>query len=452
MNLNYLKKIKNNLSKQILFISIFIYLFFFDQIFYFYNFKIDLRLSLMLLIFLPFIENKYKDYLKIIFYWLIFIAIFYFQSLLKFGDTIKLDYIFFNSKNLIICLFLSLILINIKIIYINFYKIIFLYILSFPLIYLISRFQIFYIFSNDYKFIEILKFTFGNIRTLFIEKDLQSNLLYLFKEQSHFNMIGVFIIINFLINLNKIKKPIILIYSYLSLIFFLVIIIINLSSTFTYGYSLSIILIYILCFNKLNKLFTLSSAFILLTTLYISFNDNKINEITSDLIYSLKNYEKSKIFIYKDDDEKLKKNKLSTYNSINISNLSFEVYLFNLKLSLIAFKENPFGYGLNSYNLVHDKFSNIIPNKNKGSNWLNKTNGSAIFIKSLAEFGIFIILFGVVFAKLILSNKVRTKKKILLLSGLITIIAIRGTGYVNAGFLILFILLINEFINVTYKN
>lgn len=439
-----------NLTKRIFLISILTYLFLFDQIFYFYDFKIDMRISLLLLTVIPLITNKNKDYLKMTIYWIIFITFFYLQSLLKFGDINKLDYTFFNLKNLSICLFLSIILLNIKNIYISFNKIVLCFILIFPFLYIISRIQIFYYFSNEYEFIEIFKFTFGNIRIFFLENNIQSNILYLFKEQSHFNMIGVLVIINFLFFINKIKNRIKLIYIWINFIFFYFVILINLSSTFVYGYALTIFFIYILFFKNLNKYFIINSLIILIITINFSSNNDKIKEISLNFFKSLKEYEKSLIILNNDIDEENQK-KISKYKSTALTNLSFEVYLFNLKLSSKAFSQNPFGYGLNSYNLVHDKFFKFIPNKLKGSNWLNKSNGSNLLFKSLAEFGIFMILFGIMLATITFNKKVNIKKKIIIVSGLFTIVAIRGAGYVNAGFLIFFILSIYELKNLLYK-
>ena len=99
-----------------------------------------------------------------------------------------------------------------------------------------------------------------------------------------------------------------------------------------------------------------------------------------------------------------------------------------------------------------EKFKDLVPNKLEGSNWLNRTNGSSVMTKSIAEFGIISILMAFLFIYLIFYGNISHHKKIIIISGLVTIVTIRGAGYVSGGFLLFFAIFIQEFLKKIKHN
>lgn len=342
-------------------------------------------------------------------------------------------------------MFISLILVNKIIIYKHIYRIIYLFIITFPIIYFFSR-LIIYINNDYYSFYEIFFLNFGELRGLVNKNVKIDGLPTLYKEQSHLNMIASFILINSFFLFSYIKKnKFIFIISYL---FYLIIITINFSSTIFYGYLISLLFIYLFNIRKLNTRFIVYSLLVFLLLLIFKNFDHKSREQTKDLYLSLKNFKEISYL----GNENLEKNKINDLKFVEITNLSFEVLLFNLKVSIRSFIENKFGHGFNSYSYVHDKYSKSIPNRLEGSNWLNSTNGSNILIKSFAEFGIVAIFFGLLFLLVLFNNKISYKKKIIIISGVMTVIFIRGAGYVSAGFLLFISFYFSEIYNLLRRH
>lgn len=440
----------NNISlrRQTIIFSIFIYLFYFDQIIYIYSIKFDFRLSILLLIFVPFISKKISEYKKIVILFISFFFLFYTHSEI-FSSSIRENYNFINIKNTLICLFISLLIFYKNIIYRNIYRVIYIFIVTFPFIYFFSRIFIF-AFNDKYTLFEIFFFDFGELRTLVVEQTRIIGLPMLYKEPSHLNMISSFILINSFFLLSNIKKNrFVFLFAYT---FFALIIIINLTSTFIYGYLLSILIIYLIKIRKINKKFIIYCLSIFFVSLFFSNYNNKIKEQYQDLKISLFNFEKLKYIEDDFENTNLSTQKESLYRSVEIKNLSYEVLLFNLKISVKSLQENLFGHGLNSYPQIHQKYKEFIPNRLEGSNWLNSTNGSNIFIKSLAEFGIISIILGILLLLFLFKRKFSYKKKIIIISGLMTVLCIRGAGYVSAGFLIFISFYFDEIYYLIKKN
>ena len=440
--INYIHK--NYVSLFTIF-PILVYLYYFDQSFKILSVNLDLRTSLFL-IFLILLFDKNIKIFQSFFKNVIFFSIFIFiQSYLLVND-IGFDFpLNHYLKIFIIILFLSILISYSNLIYTKIYKIIFLFIITFPLIYLFSRLYCFFLVYENFdiiKYIDFINLKFGELRTLLVKFGKYDNAPILFKEQSHFNMIATFTILFLLKLLQKIKFNIIL---YISSVFYFWIIYINFSSTLLFGYSFSLILLMISDLRNIKKY---SIFYIIASLIFISFHlhlknkDNKIDNSIEDLNNVISNFDKSTITLETLEDGVKK----SEYISLKIKNLSSEVYLFNLKISMIAFKNKITGYGINSFSEVHEKFKNLVPNKLKGSNWLNKTNGSNVMIKSIAEFGIISILMGFLFMYLIFYGNISHHKKIIIICGLITIVTVRGAGYVSGGFLLFFAIFIQEFL------
>ena len=443
--INYIHK---NYSSLLITFPILVYLFYFDQSFKILSVNFDLRASLFL-IFLILLFDKnvkiFQSFLKNV----IFLSIFIFIQSYLLVNEIDFDFpLNHYLKILIIILFLSILISYSNLIYTKIYKIIFLFIITFPLIYLFSRLYCFFLVYENFdivKYIEFINLQFSELRTLLFKFGKYDNAPILFKEQSHFNMIATFTTLFLLKLFQKIKFNIILC---ISSVFYFWIIYINFSSTLLFGYSFSLILLMISDLRNIKKysiFYIIASLIFISFHLYLKNKDNKIDTSINDLKIVINNFDKSSI-ILEDDVKK------SEYISLKIKNLSSEVYLFNLKISMIAFKNKITGYGINSFPEVHEKFKDLVPNKLEGSNWLNRTNGSSVMTKSIAEFGIISILMAFLFIYLIFYGNISHHKKIIIISGLVTIVTIRGAGYVSGGFLLFFAIFIQEFLKKIKHN
>lgn len=434
--INYIRK---NYVNLLITLPVLVYLYYFDQSFKILSINLDLRTSLFLIFLILLFDKNIKTYwsfLKNLFFFSIFIFI---QSYLMVSE---IDFNFSNNhylKIFIIILFLSILISYSNLIYTKIYKILYLFIVTFPVIYLFSRLYCYFLVNDSFdiiQYIDFINLKFGELRILLAGSGKYYNAPILFKEQSHFNMIATFTVFFLLKLFQKIKFNMIL---YFASAFYFWIIYINFSSTLLFGYSFSLILLIISDLKNIKKY---SVFYIMASLIFISLNlikDVKINNSIKDLESIISNFDKSAITL----EGAVEKNQ---YLSLEIKSLSSEVYLFNLKVSIIALKNKITGYGINSYSEVHEKFRTLVPNKLKGSNWLNTTNGSNVMIKSIAEFGFISILLGLLFLYLILYGKISHQKKIIIISGFITIVTVRGAGYVSGGFLIFFAIFITEFL------
>ena len=452
-----IRYINKNYSNIFTVLPILFYLYYFDQSFQVFSVIIDLRASIVIIFLLLFISRKIDEY-KFFLRNIIFLSIFIFiQSYLLVNVN---DFDFSNKhyfKIIMIIFFLSILITYSNLIYTKIYKIIYLFIITFPLVYLCSRLYCFLILFESFDIFEFIKFInlkFGDLRILLINSEKYYNAPILFKEQSHFSMVATFTIFLLLKLIQKIKFNKIL---YISSVFYLWIIYLNYSSTMLYGYAFSLILLFISDFKNIKKYSIFYTILSIILIIFLFFVDDKIKIQSKDLSnFFLKDTNRYFITLnnYNETNElnSLNKKEYSNYKSIEIRNLSSEVYLFNLKISLIALKNKITGYGINSFSNVHEKYKTQVPNKLQGSNWLNRSNGSNIFVKSLAEFGIISLFIGFLFMYIILFGGISHQKKVFIISGLVTIVLIRGAGYVSAGFLLFFAILIHEFIKVVKHN
>ena len=186
---------KNYISLFTIF-PIIVYLYYFDQSFQVLSVIIDLRTSIFLIFLILFIEKniqRYWSFLKNVFFFLIFI---YIQSYLIVIKNFEFS-IGHYLKVVIIILFLSILICYSNFIYTRIYKIIYLFIITFPLVYLCSRLYCFFLVNENFNIINYIDFVnlkFGELRVLLINYEKYNNAPILFKEQSHFNMIATFTI------------------------------------------------------------------------------------------------------------------------------------------------------------------------------------------------------------------------------------------------------------------
>mgnify|MGYP001383363145 CR=1 FL=1 len=123
------------------------------------------------------------------------------------------------------------------------------------------------------------------------------------------------------------------------------------------------------------------------------------------------------------------------------SNMSTDILIKSLKISYITLKNFPLGVGLNNFELAHDLFIDQVDTYYYLSKKYNMQDGANNLNKILAEFGIFIILFIFVMIKFFFKKSNDLDVKYFLFSFIFVQTFIRGVGYFNAGFFIIFLII-----------
>ena len=297
---------------------------------------------------------------------------------------------------------------------------------------------------------------------------------FIFNENSHFAIIAIPVILNFIFNINYYFKNKILFILNLVFIFFAFG---NFSLTFYLGSLFSIILI-IVCYKNLNKLkISFLIIFILFTNIFLIYGSN-INKFLSfdkneNCISQSENIVKK--YNLQSDQNLFKgnvetpKEKLKNIFFKDVYNLSIGIHLYSIYVAKEALIQNPFGYGIHNYRNYRNLIDKNIKKEGTGLNEMlvfreaympkifapvinfNLNSGSNNFSKILVEFGIFGILLLIFYIIVIFSRKVPTNIKFLLLPTIFIQLFIRGTGYFNSGFLIISIFLIIIMIDRVFK-
>ena len=123
------------------------------------------------------------------------------------------------------------------------------------------------------------------------------------------------------------------------------------------------------------------------------------------------------------------------------SNMSTDILIKSLKISYITLKNYPLGVGLNNFEIAHNLFIDQVYTKYFLSKKFNMQDGANNLNKILAEFGIFSILFIFVMMKFFFKKSNDLDVKYFLFSFIFVQTFIRGVGYFNAGFFIIFLII-----------
>ncbi len=427
---------KNNLYKKIIISSFVIFIFFFD----FLKVYIDFRL----VIFIPFILVLYKNPLfiekknnKIILSIFALILLLVTQSQtqeISLNDRIYSlkTIVFFIITSFTIWSFSGFILKNIDSIY-NYYLVFFLFYLIF-----------FSIYAHD----EITthhQCYLGCFSTI-VDK------FEFFSENSHIGFISTSLISYLIIKIKKIDVYL------LTLLLFYLFLILNFSLTIFF--SLLIMSLYFLIFYY--KKFNIFQRLIIIFIITFSFYNINVNFSAIDKLYNLieiDNWKINKIenTVFKKDDVNsninLDSNKklkiLNTNKKINIikkienknsnkeiKNLSSEVFIVSLNVAKLAIWDRPFGYGINNYHLAFKKYINEITITNRITSKLNVFDASNNLAKMITEFGIFSFLILYIFLKFLFSSKISFEYKFIIFPALFTQTFLRGAGYFNGGYIL----------------
>ena len=458
-------KLRKNLVLLLFSISIF-----FSFVNFFY---LELRfIYLFLIIFIFFEKNLFNKISKNIIYLSIFSFIFftihyYLNININFNNSSIYD---FSSLKV----FLQILIIGISIFLINYNKKILLSNLK-------KIFDIFiYIFLSSILIYNLLN------RGILLDTLYNCDLgffyytKFIFYENSHFGIIAVTVILNFIYNINYYLKNKILLLLNLIFIFFAYG---NFSLSFYLASLFSLVLIFV-SYKSLDKLRVILLILFLMLSNFFFFYGNTIYEVLSAGNSNLKYCNSKAIKLHNkyelsNNPESLfkgsvlqPKEKFKDILNNDLINLSTSVYVYSLYTAKRSLFTNPFGYGMHNYNKFREKIDktikvsegyhvggvivfeeNYMPRIIASVLNFNLNSGSNNFSKIIVELGIFGILLITCFLLLLFSKKINDETKFLLLPLIFFQLFIRGAGYFNFGFLIIsIILLLILFQNIFYKN
>jgi hypothetical protein len=299
----------------------------------------------------------------------------------------------------------------------------------------------------------------------------------LFKENSHISILAPSIILYSIYKIQNSKN----FFYKLILVLFIFLLYTKSTSIFFIGIITSFIIIYIFNRKKFNKkitiiyfllIFLLGYNFVsdyacqkrlTIITSYITQSTANLNLKIQNIFSNKKIEEKNYAFEYnKKLLKKCMKNKNCDYKKLNFQNsnkvlnninLSTGVIIMSGEVAIKAFKEKPWGWGLNNYAQAHTYLNNnnqldLLEDfaNHHVIRRLNNSDGSSTALKLIVELGLFsIIIFTVIFLYL-LSNKIPIEEKLFYLPLIFTQF-FRGVGYFNSGFLIILI-----FVTLSYFN
>ena len=121
--------------------------------------------------------------------------------------------------------------------------------------------------------------------------------------------------------------------------------------------------------------------------------------------------------------------------------LSSEVFFHALKVAYESLLIKPFGWGFQGYEFAFKNYNETHNVYKKSLERYNSKDASNNTFKIITEFGIFSLIIFLSLLYISLNKKISLENKIFLLPFLITQF-IRGAGYFNGGFILIFFLLI----------
>lgn len=266
---------------------------------------------------------------------------------------------------------------------------------------------------------------------------------FIFKENSHYAITVLPII--FYLSLVKLNNLFLFIKYFL---FFISLV--NFSTTLFIGI-ISISLLFFLFDWKLSHSFQKKNflKLIIFAILLFSLNSNEIKL----RIIGLFNIESFKLYSI----DKLHTSNKETNNNYNLNeklpaNLSLDVALKSFKISILSLKNYPLGVGMNNFSFSHKNLIKYIDTKYPITKDLNIQDGSNNFNKILTEFGIFSLIFAYLLIKFFFNKKIKIELKYLFFSFIFLQTFLRGVGYFNAGFLIIFLIILFNLYDIKKNN
>jgi hypothetical protein len=148
-------------------------------------------------------------------------------------------------------------------------------------------------------------------------------------------------------------------------------------------------------------------------------------------------------------DENFYKN-LSKILNVSEGSLSSAVLFNSVNVTYNSLKHKPFGWGFQNYESAFIYYNKEFPQKNKLLLSLNTKDGSNNFFKLIVEFGIFGFFIYLFLAYSFFSKKIALENKLFLFPFIIAQ-SIRGAGYFNGGFILIFFIIVMLQFNINSK-
>ena len=148
-------------------------------------------------------------------------------------------------------------------------------------------------------------------------------------------------------------------------------------------------------------------------------------------------------------DENFYKN-LSKILNVSEGSLSSAVLFNSANVTYNSLKYKPFGWGFQNYESAFIHYNKEFPQKNKLLLSLNSKDGSNNFFKLIVEFGIFGFFIYLFLAYSFFSKKIALENKLFLFPFIIAQ-SIRGAGYFNGGFILIFFIIVMLQFNINSK-
>jgi hypothetical protein len=148
-------------------------------------------------------------------------------------------------------------------------------------------------------------------------------------------------------------------------------------------------------------------------------------------------------------DENFYKN-LSKILNVSEGSLSSAVLFNSANVTYNSLKHKPFGWGFQNYESAFVYYNKEFPQKNKLLLSLNSKDGSNNFFKLIVEFGIFGFFIYLFLAYSFFSKKIALENKLFLFPFIIAQ-SIRGAGYFNGGFILIFFIIVMLQFNINSK-
>ena len=271
---------------------------------------------------------------------------------------------------------------------------------------------------------------------------------YIFREESHFAMnIAPLLLTSIFLYLEG-KNA-----SYFILILTILIILFSFYFALSLTFIISMIFFSVLSIFFANKkktriIFLFLTIFLTTSLIFYPKCANKLINISSSIVssFGIKFAEKVIIDLENQNQKKMTESPKTIKKIDGITTgLSSGVYINSIKISKNSFLDYPFGVGFDNYIFSFNSF--IKKTSKESANLseiindlfiLNTNDGSNNFAKISVEFGVLSIFFYIILIKFILSKQIESSMKMFIITALFTQIFIRGAGYFNGGFLILF--------------
>jgi len=148
-------------------------------------------------------------------------------------------------------------------------------------------------------------------------------------------------------------------------------------------------------------------------------------------------------------DENFYKN-LSKILNVSEGSLSSAVLFNSANVTYNSLKYKPFGWGFQNYESAFIHYNKEFPQKNELLLSLNSKDGSNNFFKLIVEFGIFGFFIYLFLVYSFFSKKIALENKLFLFPFIIAQ-SIRGAGYFNGGFILIFFIIVMLQFNINSK-